>query len=903
MEETTPYKPLHPGSNSRCIRVLDVKAATKPDALDEPIQGEFRIIDFDTDRSPSFSALSYVWGSPGSKSCSVLCGGHSLPILPNGHSALRHLRKKLGNFSIWIDAICINQEDIKEKEHQIPLIGDIYLKSNTVYVWLGEGNAQTSRAIAHFRTPKFLEYCYRDGSGEITRHAKLRSWLATFVYEFELCKATGSLYPASHQRQRLRSSQTRETKVTFEDIDSLLDVEWIRRMWTFQEILLASNPILVCGDDHIDWLTFTFGIAFLEYSGVVYTNFAPKVASLGPWIKISLGREYIQSKITGCATTPLRTYIMFIHSIMMNDMKIKERSRLIFKMSSCCIIYVLAIGGGIIVDDYKNTRERLRLAEYYKKALISMLGKAASSQLSPTSTTPANGEYSESASISSLHSTTTVQLTETYQPTGILAILDEVRQGKQPDPTGYVNSAIDKIRTAVESVASDCRSRCFSHTDTRGCFGSCTATNTAMPTVRSVTFQDANGRYRHSPRWFHNMLIIGILLFSCLVLSILIYYVTSRWHRKYKMNYTYRPPIDTVDLIDGIATRQAKLNHDKAFALRSVLQRLSATELSHPDYGRSIEAVYEEFNRDLIRTRGCDQMLAIASFNHLSGYPSWMPDWSKQMEPFWLADGSTKVIADLFQPEQTLSSVGLGASNSLILSALRVHTTPHVYEFQETNRSYKNQQNDLHNRNLATSLKLARRAFPADEKSREGKRDFRRVAESITAICCESAPELDENHIRDWVMFLCKNRTKKCHEVFPLLAADPDLVHTQVTICNSLAKNQRKLFWICSTCQPRFNSSLQALKHNFMPTQGFNYCAGICPSTVQKGHVLLLAPKISIPFFVDVVQSSDPDQNNGAVLVSRLVGPARVRGWMDDVEWKGTFGDFQTTNVVTLQLV
>jgi hypothetical protein len=40
-----------------------------------------------------------------------------MPILPNLHSALRNIRDKLGSFTIWIDVICINQGEEREKGH------------------------------------------------------------------------------------------------------------------------------------------------------------------------------------------------------------------------------------------------------------------------------------------------------------------------------------------------------------------------------------------------------------------------------------------------------------------------------------------------------------------------------------------------------------------------------------------------------------------------------------------------------------------------------------------------------------------------------------------------------------------------------------------------------------------
>src|SRR5690348_4945800 len=133
----------------RHIRVLKVEAARDPQV---PIRAELFTVDLGEEQRPRFSALSYVWGSSGDKNHFILCNsGIKVPILPNAYSALQHLRDKLGTFTIWIDAVCISQDDEGEKEQQIPLMGEIYAKSDFVYVWLGAGSKATQRAMQYLR--------------------------------------------------------------------------------------------------------------------------------------------------------------------------------------------------------------------------------------------------------------------------------------------------------------------------------------------------------------------------------------------------------------------------------------------------------------------------------------------------------------------------------------------------------------------------------------------------------------------------------------------------------------------------------------------------------------------------------------------------------------------------------
>jgi hypothetical protein len=103
----------------RSIRVLTVQNATQPDAQ---VQGNISVVHLDATDLPRFSALSYVWSNPSDEPLSIFCEGIIVPVLPNLFSALRELRNKLGTFTIWADAVCIDQEDDGDKERQIPLM-------------------------------------------------------------------------------------------------------------------------------------------------------------------------------------------------------------------------------------------------------------------------------------------------------------------------------------------------------------------------------------------------------------------------------------------------------------------------------------------------------------------------------------------------------------------------------------------------------------------------------------------------------------------------------------------------------------------------------------------------------------------------------------------------------------
>ncbi|RYO09783.1 hypothetical protein AA0121_g10876 [Alternaria tenuissima] len=83
-----------------------------------------------------YDAISYVWGSAPA-SVTVKCNGRPLVVTSTALEMLHYLHQHQMNTTtrkIWIDAICINQEDEEEKGTQIPLMRDIYSRAKTVVV-------------------------------------------------------------------------------------------------------------------------------------------------------------------------------------------------------------------------------------------------------------------------------------------------------------------------------------------------------------------------------------------------------------------------------------------------------------------------------------------------------------------------------------------------------------------------------------------------------------------------------------------------------------------------------------------------------------------------------------------------------------------------------------------------
>jgi hypothetical protein len=140
-----------------------------------PIEGVLHVANLHEDPPPKFSALSYVWGEqlPPAESETISTTDGSTPVTENCHRALRDLRKKLGGFTIWIDAVCINQNDTIEKQDQISLMKEVYTKAAKVYVWLGESDPATDKAMKYLSKVGLLDCFFVNGEP-----SKLREWTA-----------------------------------------------------------------------------------------------------------------------------------------------------------------------------------------------------------------------------------------------------------------------------------------------------------------------------------------------------------------------------------------------------------------------------------------------------------------------------------------------------------------------------------------------------------------------------------------------------------------------------------------------------------------------------------------------------------------------------------------------------
>ncbi|CAK4034874.1 Hypothetical predicted protein [Lecanosticta acicola] len=133
------YSPIADGNTFR-LAVLQPGTGTSPI--------ECQLVSDDV-RQPqrAYKCLSYAWESV-NREAAIMLDGFRFLVTKNLLKALQSLRKPRTPVLIWIDQVCINQEDLDERARQVSIMKHIFNQAHKIYVWLGEGDTQTEKLFA-----------------------------------------------------------------------------------------------------------------------------------------------------------------------------------------------------------------------------------------------------------------------------------------------------------------------------------------------------------------------------------------------------------------------------------------------------------------------------------------------------------------------------------------------------------------------------------------------------------------------------------------------------------------------------------------------------------------------------------------------------------------------------------
>src|SRR6266536_3278017 len=93
----------------------------------------------------------------------ILVNGHQVQVHKNLR-ALLHIRTGEDR-CLWIDALCINQADLLERNHQVRLMSRIYGEASHVIAWLGLADNDSDLAIEALK--RLVALCMSEGSRRI----------------------------------------------------------------------------------------------------------------------------------------------------------------------------------------------------------------------------------------------------------------------------------------------------------------------------------------------------------------------------------------------------------------------------------------------------------------------------------------------------------------------------------------------------------------------------------------------------------------------------------------------------------------------------------------------------------------------------------------------------------------
>lgn len=100
------------------------------------------------DKTPPFIALSYIWDDQ-PRDQTLFVNNSVLKVIRNVHTMLPYLVRNTEDHCLWIDGVCINQDDVEERSLQVPFMAEIYNHAAFSLIWLGKGDEAMRKAIEH----------------------------------------------------------------------------------------------------------------------------------------------------------------------------------------------------------------------------------------------------------------------------------------------------------------------------------------------------------------------------------------------------------------------------------------------------------------------------------------------------------------------------------------------------------------------------------------------------------------------------------------------------------------------------------------------------------------------------------------------------------------------------------
>ena len=181
-----------------------------------------RLIHTTLEDHPAYKALSYSWGDVKVLD-TIDLDGYVFGVGPNLRAALQSIRHPQEPTYLWVDAICINQKDIPERNYQVTIMHKIYQQAVQVIVWLGKEEFDSDYAMDVLKDINFVR--------------------------------RADLFPPSNDNSTA-VEYTATAMATWKALSNFYTRSWWDRVWVMQKVVWAAQDVTVmCGSRELSWET------------------------------------------------------------------------------------------------------------------------------------------------------------------------------------------------------------------------------------------------------------------------------------------------------------------------------------------------------------------------------------------------------------------------------------------------------------------------------------------------------------------------------------------------------------------------------------------------------------------------------------------------------------------------
>ncbi|KAH7381471.1 heterokaryon incompatibility protein-domain-containing protein [Phaeosphaeria sp. MPI-PUGE-AT-0046c] len=218
------YQPLETSQSMRLLRI-ELNISDGLEAV--PCAASYSLIHTTIEEAPKYETLSYMWGTSNRNKFWKLENNIQLRITATLQAALPYIVGSCSTGYLWIDQICINQDDILERAQQVSIMGNIYSNCSSVLVWLGHLRL-LSNGLASYCTTLDRHFSH-------TSDARSKQSVDS-----------GDQHKASAEAIIASLVGNKEEKKTFVALwEEILECPWFTRAWVFQEVILPRKSMFI----------------------------------------------------------------------------------------------------------------------------------------------------------------------------------------------------------------------------------------------------------------------------------------------------------------------------------------------------------------------------------------------------------------------------------------------------------------------------------------------------------------------------------------------------------------------------------------------------------------------------------------------------------------------------------